>query len=46
MNDALLNRARRELSGNVMTETRTLTQDERLILWGVKWNMKLLERAK
>ena len=43
MNREIINRARSELAGNVMTELKPLTNDGRLILWGVKWNMNLLD---
>jgi methylthioribose-1-phosphate isomerase len=39
MNAPLINRAKSELSGNVMTETRPLTQDERLRVWWLKRNL-------
>jgi len=38
--------ARRELSGNVTTDTKPMTQKERLRLWWYKRTMKLLEGRK
>lgn len=46
MNAPLINRARAELSGNVTTETRPLTPDERLRVWWHKRQIILLETKK